>query len=94
MLTGALLSVWSRITRKDDFTDKFKLLHADGDCSKQFLGGRGGVATAGMICVFTPAGVMVGMKVLSTAESVYDVVDFVRWMKVGILCILLSRQCL
>lgn len=78
-----LLYLWSRISRKEDYIKKFRALFNDGDCSKQFLGGRGGVATAGMVCVFTPAGVMVAWKVLPTAESPNDVVDFMRWMKVG-----------
>lgn len=67
----------------DDYRAKFYALFNDGDCSKDFLGGRGGVATAGMVCVFTPAGVMVAWKVLPTAESPYDIVDFIVWGKVG-----------
>lgn len=74
--------------KKDDYVDKFRALFDDGDCSKVFLGGRGGVATAGMVCVFTPAGVMVAWKVLPTAESSFDVVDFIRWFKVSNLFVL------
>lgn len=44
-----------------------------------------------MVCVFTPAGVMVAWKVLPTPESVYNVVDFTRWFKVGELITLCSR---
>lgn len=36
-----------------------------------------------MICMFTPAGVMVAWKVLTTPESPYDIVDFVRCFKVS-----------
>lgn len=71
------------LRRKQDFIEKFEALFEYGDCSKVFHGGRGGVATASVVCVFTPAGVMVAWKVLPTPESVYDVVDFVRWLKVG-----------
>eukprot|EP00752_Nemacystus_decipiens_P015187 g13523.t1 len=70
------------LQRLDDYKAKFYALFNDGDCSKDFLGGRGGVATAGMVCVFTPAGVMVAWKVLPTAESPYDIVDFMAWQKV------------
>lgn len=41
------------------------------------------MATAGMVCMFTPAGVMVGWKQLPTPESVGDIVDFLRCLKVG-----------
>lgn len=68
----------------EDYRDLFKELHSEGDCSKLFLGGRGGVSTAGMVCAFTPSGVMVACKVLPTPESPYDVVDFVTWMKVRV----------
>ncbi|CAB1101680.1 unnamed protein product [Ectocarpus sp. CCAP 1310/34] len=71
----------SGLSRKEDYIAKFRALFHDGDCSKQFLGGRGGVATAGMVCVFTPAGVVVAWKVLPTAESPNNVVDFMRWMR-------------
>lgn len=83
VFVATLLFAWYRLKRKEDYVEKFHLLFEHGDCSKLFLGGRGGVATAGMVCAFTPAGVMVAWKVLPTPESVYDVVDFMRWMKVS-----------
>lgn len=70
------------MSRKDQYIAKFRALFEDG-CAKLFIGGRGGVATAGMICVFTPAGVMVACRVLPTHESPYDVVDFMTYLKVG-----------
>lgn len=73
----------AQLTEKYKFVEKFRALFEHGYWSKLFLGGRNGVATAGMVCVFTPAGVMVAWKVLPTPESPYDVVDFVRWSKVG-----------
>lgn len=36
-----------------------------------------GLSTTGMVCAFTPSGVMVACKVLPTPESPYDVFDFV-----------------
>eukprot|EP00903_Cladosiphon_okamuranus_P021995 g20222.t1 len=72
----------SSLQRKETFVEKFRALFENGECSKLFHGGRKGVATADMVCFFTPAGVMVGSKVLATHESPSDVVDFVRCMKV------------
>lgn len=62
----------------------FKELYDAGDCSKLFLGGRGGVSTAGTVCALTPSGVMMARKVLPTPESPNDVVDFVKRMRVSV----------
>lgn len=82
LLSLFLFLLWYSLKGKEKFVEKFRALFENGDCSKGFHGGRKGMATAGMICMFTPGGIMVGWKQLPTPASVHDVVDFLRRLKV------------
>lgn len=82
----------TQVIRVDDNNDLFKEIYQEGDCSKIFLGGRGGVSTAGMVSAFTPSRVMVACKVLPSPENPYDVVGFVTLMKVSAVVALFTQE--